>query len=97
MQKIIVSAAGAAILFGASALVSARAAAPRVQGTSTSAAPPDFSGVYYPAPQGRGGGRHREQTGAEDGAGQRGGDDRAHDSPVTERTVDWRERCRRLW
>ena len=56
MQKIMVSIAGAAILFGASAFVSARAATPAAQGASANAAPPDFSRVYYPLQQGRGGG-----------------------------------------
>ena len=50
MHKIIVSILSAAILFGPSALGPARLVA---QGLS--AAPPDFSGVYYPVQQGRGG------------------------------------------
>ena len=52
MPKIIVSMLNAAILFGL-AFVPARIGA---QGASASAAaPPDFSGVYYPVQQGRGG------------------------------------------
>jgi hypothetical protein len=52
MHKIIVSILSAAIFFGPSALVHARLVA---QGSS--GAPPDFSGVYYPVQQGRGGGQ----------------------------------------
>jgi hypothetical protein len=69
MQKIIVSIAGAAILLGASTFVSAHAAAPAAQGSS-SAAMPDFSGVYYPFQQGRGGG---QRAAAPPAGAQRGG------------------------
>ena len=65
MRTIIVSILSAAIFMGPSALVPARLAA---QGTS--GAPPDFSGVYYPVPQGRGG---QAPTAAAPPAVQRGG------------------------
>src|SRR6185503_8939785 len=70
MQKIIGSIAGAAILLGASPFVSARAAEPADQGSSPSAATPDFSGVYYPFQQGRGGG---QRAAAPPAGAQRGG------------------------
>ena len=72
MHKHIVSMLVAAILFGATARVHAR---PAAQGAptsaSTSAAPPDFSGVYYPVQQGRGGQGRR--AGTPPAGAQRGG------------------------
>ena len=72
MHTIIVSILSAAIFFGASAMVPARGIAQGAQGAQgSSAAPPDFSGVYYPLQQGRGGpGRG---AGAPPGGAQRGG------------------------
>jgi hypothetical protein len=72
MSKIIVSMLSAAILSGL-ALIPARLGA--AQGTSvpaaTSAAPPDFSGVYYPLQQGRGG--QGQRAGAAPAGAPRGG------------------------
>jgi hypothetical protein len=68
MRKIIVSILSAAILAGSIALGPARLVA---QGTSASTAtPPDFSGVYYPVQQGRGGG---QRAGAPPPGAPRGG------------------------
>jgi hypothetical protein len=73
MPKIITSPViglSAAILFGV-ALSPARPAAQTSTGpAATSTAPPDFSGVYYPAPQGRGGG---QRAGAPAAGAPRGG------------------------
>ena len=57
MRKIIVAMLGAAIFSGAGAPGPARVIAQGAQGSS--GAPPDFSGVYYPVQQGRGGGQGR--------------------------------------
>src|SRR5688572_12863959 len=66
MHKIIVSVLSAAIFLGPNALVPTRLVA---QGSS--GATPDFSGVYYPVPQGRGG--QAQTAGAPPPAAQRGG------------------------
>ena len=67
MHKILVWVLSAAIFVGPIALVPARLVA---QG-GPAGAPPDFSGVYYPAPQGRGG--QAQTAGAPPPAAQRGG------------------------
>ena len=59
MQRIIVSMLGAAVFAGTATLASAQSA------------PPDFSGVYYPVQQGRGGAGQR--AGGPPGGAQRGG------------------------
>ena len=74
MPKILVSTLSAAILSGLS-LIPAGLAARGVQGTpastATNAAPPDFSGVYYPVQQGRGG--QGQRAGAPPAGAPRGG------------------------
>ena len=73
MHKVIASILGAAVLSGATAYLPRAAAAQNPAGsTAASAEPPDFSGVYYPAPQGRGGGGGGQRAGAPP-AGRRGG------------------------
>jgi hypothetical protein len=59
MNKTMVSVLGAAVLAGSAAFVSAPAIALSAppQAGGASAAPPDFSGVYYPVQQGRGQGQ----------------------------------------
>jgi hypothetical protein len=72
MHKIIVSMLGAAIFSGAAAYSPTPAAAPGAQASAAAAAtPPDFSGVYYPVQQGRGGQGRR--TGAPPPGAERGG------------------------
>ena len=74
MPKILVSTLSAAILSGL-ALIPAGLAARGAQGTPAStaanAAPPDFSGVYYPVQQGRGG--QGQRAGAPPAGAPRGG------------------------
>jgi len=73
MHKIIVSMLGA-IFCGLSALVSTPASAQSAPASSAAnAAVPDFSGVYYPVQQGRGGGAGRAGGAAPPAAAQRGG------------------------
>ena len=74
MDKIIVSMLGAAIFCGVSALVPTSASAQGVPASSAaSAAVPDFSGVYYPVQQGRGGQAGRAGGTPPPAAAQRGG------------------------
>jgi hypothetical protein len=54
MHKIIVTMLGVAIVCASAAIVS-----PTVIAQSPAASPPDFSGVYYPVQEGRGGGGQR--------------------------------------
>jgi hypothetical protein len=54
-MKTIVTSVSAAILFGSGAFVAERPLSAAVQRAASAAAPPDFSGVYYPVQQGRGG------------------------------------------
>jgi hypothetical protein len=74
MPKIIVWMPGTAILFGL-ALIPAQPVPLAAQGppasTAASATPPDFSGVYYPVPQGRG--APGQRAGAPPAGAQRGG------------------------
>src|SRR5712691_7910713 len=71
MPTIIVSVLSAAILSGL-ALIPARLGAQRTPAsTATSAVPPDFSGVYYPVQQGRGG--QGQRAGAPPAGAPRGG------------------------
>src|ERR1700683_5006247 len=73
MPKAIVSMLSAAILSGLALIPapSALAAQGASPSTATSATPPDFSGVYYPVQQGRGG--QGQRAGAQPAGTQRGG------------------------
>src|SRR4051794_13124571 len=71
MKKIIVWILGAGTVYGAVAWLPAPLSAQSPTASSTASAPPDFTGVYYPEQQGRGGQGRR--AGAPPADGQRGG------------------------
>jgi hypothetical protein len=74
MQTIVLSMLGAAIVFGPTPAGPARLnaqGAPTPSAAGAGAVPPDFSGVYYPVQQGRGG--QGQRAGAPPAAAQRGG------------------------
>jgi hypothetical protein len=71
LRTIIVSMLSAAILLHLALIPAGLAAQGTSASTAATPAPPDFSGVYYPVPQGRGG--QAQRAGAPPAGAQRGG------------------------